>query len=527
LSSHPLLGYNNYPMRLRPQTLLLLFLLALFAFHLALMGQIPLSQDEAYYWCWSRKLAPSYYDAPGMIAWIHRLVSLFLPQASPFTVRLPAAILGFLTAWILYRAYRVFHDDETEAVALVMALSILPISFIGSFISIYDNPLIFFLALGYLFMLKLLRQPRPYLWYLLSLTLTAGLYCKISALMPAGCFVLFVLLSPTLRRELRRPHPYLATLLAVILLIPFLVWNSRHDWATVLAVSRITNAGEITLLDRLSFAGDFLFSQLAAYSPLICISLVAALILAVRRYFQTREESLLLLLMLSVPILAYFLLQSFRSRVLGNWPVVGFVPALMLTARLAAASGAPSADFRGTAAPSRKPIYFRRSYLAAGLALSLLLSLGPVIQARSYLASPLLRQIEKALRLDYRIDYRLDQELWGWTELAGAVEQHRAGADFILARKYQIAAELEFYLPDHPQVLVYSSGLRRSQFDLWTDLSRRQGQTAIFVDDHRIPPELAAQFDRVLPREAPLRIMDQGEPLKRFFIYRAEGFHPR
>jgi len=506
-------------MRLRPQTLLLLFLLALFAFHLALMGQIPISQDEAYYWCWSRKLAPSYYDAPGMIAWIHRLVSLFLPRASAFTVRLPAAILGLLTAWIIYQAHRVFHDDETEAVALVMALSILPISFVGSFISIYDNPLIFFLALGYLFMLKLLRQPRPYLWYLLSLTLTAGLYCKISTLMPAGCFVLFVLLSPTLRPELRRPHPYLATLLAMILLIPFLVWNSRHDWVTVLAVSRITRAGEITLLDRLSLAGDFLLSQLAAYSPLICISLVAALVLAVRRYFQTREESLLLLLMLSVPILAYFLLQSFRSRVLGNWPVVGFVPALMLTARLAAASGAPD--------PRRKPIYFRRTYLAAGLVLALLLSLGPVIQARYRLASPLLRQLEKALRLDYRIDYRLDQELWGWTELAGAVGQHRAGADFILARKYQLAAELEFYLPDHPQVLVYSSGLRRSQFDLWTDLSRRQGQTALFVDDKRIPPELAAQFDRVIPREAPLEIMDQGEPLKRFFIYRAEGFHPR
>ena len=512
-------------MRPRPQTLLLLFLLALFAFHLALMGQIPISPDEAYYWCWSRRLAPSYYDAPGMIAWIHGLVSLFLPNASAFTVRLPAAVLAFATAWVLYRAYRVLYDDEAEAVALVLALSILPIAFIGSFISIYDNPLLFLLALGYLFMFQLLRRPRAYLWYLISLALAAGLYCKISALMPAGCFVLFALLSPTLRPELRRPHPYLAALLALALLVPFLVWNSRHDWVTVLAVSRITRVGEITLADRLSFVGDFLLSQLAAYSPLILISLVAALISAARSSWKERDESQLLLLMLSVPILAYFLLQSFRSHVLGNWPVVGFVPALILTARIAAAGGA--AAFRGAADPSREPVYFRRSYLCAGLAFALLLSLGPVLQARYRLAAPLLRRVEKILRLDYRIDQRLDQELSGWSELSAAVEEHRAGADFILARKYQLAAELEFYLPDHPQVLVYSAGLRRSQFDLWTDLKPHQGQTALFVDDHRIPPALAEQFDRVIPLAAPLRIMDQGEQVKRFFIYRGEGFHPR
>ena len=304
-------------MRPRPQTLLLLFLLALFAFHLALMGQIPISPDEAYYWCWSRRLAPSYYDAPGMIAWIHGLVSLFLPNASAFTVRLPAAVLAFATAWVLYRAYRVLYDDEAEAVALVLALSILPIAFIGSFISIYDNPLLFLLALGYLFMFQLLRRPRAYLWYLISLALAAGLYCKISALMPAGCFVLFALLSPTLRPELRRPHPYLAALLALALLVPFLVWNSRHDWVTVLAVSRITRVGEITLADRLSFVGDFLLSQLAAYSPLILISLVAALISAARSSWKERDESQLLLLMLSVPILA---VTSFYGMNIHHWP---------------------------------------------------------------------------------------------------------------------------------------------------------------------------------------------------------------
>jgi len=505
-------------MRLRPQTLLLLFLLALFAFHLALIGQIPLSLDEAYYWCWGRRPAPAYYDGPGMIAWIHWLFSFLFPEPTAFSVRLPAALLGFATAWVLYRAYRVLYDDETEAATLVIALSVLPIFFIGSFISIYDNPLVFFLVLAYFFMFQLLRRPRAYLWYLIALALTAGLYSKFSALMPAGCFVLFILLSPTLRPWLRRPHPYLATLLALALLIPLVVWNSRHEWVTFLALVRITRTGPWTWADRLASAGELCLSQFAAYSPLISISLVAALLTAMRRYWKERDESLLLLLMLSVPILAYFLLQALRSRVLGNWPVVGFVPALILTARFSFLSGAP--DSR------RKPIYFRRSYLAAGLALSFLLSLGPVLQARYHLAAPLFRRIEKTFHLDFRIDQRLDQELYGWTELAATVEQNRAGADFILAHKYQIAAELEFYLPDHPRLEVYSQGWRRSQFDLWTDLPRHQGQTALYVDDHRVPPELAAQFERVIPLAAPIKLIDQGELLKRFFIYRLEVFHP-
>jgi 4-amino-4-deoxy-L-arabinose transferase-like glycosyltransferase len=45
-------------------------LLAVTAFRFWLVSAVPLSADEAYHWEWSRHLAFSYYDHPGLTAWV-------------------------------------------------------------------------------------------------------------------------------------------------------------------------------------------------------------------------------------------------------------------------------------------------------------------------------------------------------------------------------------------------------------------------------------------------------------------------
>jgi undecaprenyl-diphosphatase len=506
-------------MRARPQNLLLLFLLGLTLFRLAMIGQFPLTMDEAYYWAWSQRPDIVYYEQPGMCAWILWLASGFFPHATPFSVRLPAVILGLFSSWILYRAYRAFHDDEAEAAAFVMVISFLPIYFAGGFLYEHDTPLMFFSSLSYYFILKLLKNPTPARWYLVGLALTAALYSKFAAPFLILGFVLFIPLSRTLRPWLRRPHPYLAGLMSTFLFLPVLIWNYRHDWMSVEHIAYLTRTGSMTLTDRFSHFFNYLGSQFFAYSPLLYLTLLLALVLAVRRYRKAREEPILLLLTLSVPILLYLFLQSFRSHVYGNWSAIGYLPALMLTMRI-------SATYLRLPFPA--PFCFRRRFLFAGVILACFLSVSPLIQARYHLFSPAMRRLEKALHLDDRLDERLDEELLGWPELAAAVERSRGGTQFILARRYQIASILEFYLPDHPQIYIYSEGRRRSQFDLWTDFNLLQGKTGLFVDVRPIPTDLADQCQSVVPLEKPLKILDQGEVRKRFFIYRCEGFraHP-
>src|SRR5436305_11878151 len=54
------------------RSLILGFLVAGLVFRLVFAGLIPLFQDEAYYWEWSRRLAAGYFDHPPGIALLVR-----------------------------------------------------------------------------------------------------------------------------------------------------------------------------------------------------------------------------------------------------------------------------------------------------------------------------------------------------------------------------------------------------------------------------------------------------------------------
>src|SRR6516165_11519428 len=67
-----------------------------------------LNPDEAYYWYWSRYLAPSYYDHPPMVAYLIRLSTGLLGDA-PFGVRflsllliVPISAATYLTGRLLF-----------------------------------------------------------------------------------------------------------------------------------------------------------------------------------------------------------------------------------------------------------------------------------------------------------------------------------------------------------------------------------------------------------------------------------------
>lgn len=501
-------------MKPKPQVLFLLFLIALTVFRLALIGQIPLTPDEAYYWSWSRVPAVCYYDQPGMVAWVHILFSPLFPQPSPFSVRFPGVVLATLTTWILYRAYRLFHHDETEAAAAAIVSACLPIFFLGGLTMLHDNALFFFLALAIYLALRLLTEPSALTWYLLGISFTAAMYSKFSAILPAACFGAFALHSKSLRPWLRTPHPWLAGLISAALFLPAILWNYQHGWISVQAVQDLTRAGELSWATRVGYFFDFLGSQLAAYTPLLWITLIAACGLAVRRNLQRHDEKILLLAMLSVPILLYFFVQSFRSHVYGNWSAIAYPPALMLATRVVFSYGALSFP---------APWIFRRGWLAAGLAMALAGNLALVLHVRYRTFAPAFRWVESRLDSSRRLDWRLNEELVGWPELADAVADNLQEGDFLLAHRYQIASALEFYVPGHPHVKSYSRGRRGSQFDLWTDPTALNGRSGLYVDTRPIPEELAEACRSLEPLARPLKIREGDKVLRRFNIYRCAG----
>ena len=70
---------------------------------LAVAGFAPLSPDEAYYWVWSRALAPGYLDHPPMVAlWIG--LGTLLAGDTPLGVRLLGPLSAALGSVLLARA---------------------------------------------------------------------------------------------------------------------------------------------------------------------------------------------------------------------------------------------------------------------------------------------------------------------------------------------------------------------------------------------------------------------------------------
>jgi hypothetical protein len=100
-----------------------------------------------------------------------------------------------------------------------------------SFYSMNAFDLVFW-AVAALLLARLARTDDVRLWRPLGLVIGLGLLNKISLLFFAFSLGVAVLISP-LRRHLARRELWEGVLLAVLLFSPYLLWEVRHDWATL------------------------------------------------------------------------------------------------------------------------------------------------------------------------------------------------------------------------------------------------------------------------------------------------------
>src|ERR1700757_2236367 len=140
-----------------------LFVAALTAIRLSLLGMTDLSFDEAHYWMWSQKLAPAYFSkGPGIAFAIRASTAVF--GATEFGVRFLSPVLAAGTSLLLfYFARRLF--GATSGLWAVIALNATPIFNIGAVVMTIDALSIFFwMAAMFTFWLALEKSP-SFSWY--------------------------------------------------------------------------------------------------------------------------------------------------------------------------------------------------------------------------------------------------------------------------------------------------------------------------------------------------------------------------
>lgn len=115
-------------------------LLCLTAIRLLLAATLPVGDDEAYYWEWSRHLAAGYVDHPPAIAYLVWLAVRVLGQ-TPFAVHSVAVALSLATSLALWTLARDVTGRPDAAAWAVILYSVIPVFMAGSLLTAPDGPL--------------------------------------------------------------------------------------------------------------------------------------------------------------------------------------------------------------------------------------------------------------------------------------------------------------------------------------------------------------------------------------------------
>ncbi len=208
---------------LRPDGIVMLWLGLWWLLNLVQAGFSELAHDEAYYDMFAEHLAWGYFDHPPMTAllvWAGE--HLF---GGELGVRFFFTLLQPIYLWILWRLVRPDDTTRRDASLFVMiSASMLMLQLYG-FIAVPDGPLMFSTAV-FLWAFDAFAREKRGAWLMLGVAMALLAYAKYH-----GVLVVLFAFIPNWRLLLR-PHTYAAGAVTLLLLIPHLIWQYNHDWAS-------------------------------------------------------------------------------------------------------------------------------------------------------------------------------------------------------------------------------------------------------------------------------------------------------
>ncbi len=216
----------------RPATGLLVALAGVsFVAHMLVAGNYGYFRDELYYIADGHHLQPGYVDQPLLMGWLAALLRVTVGDSLVAIHVIPALACALLIVVTGLMARELGGGRVAQLVAGVAALFTIDFMATGSLFSmdVLDQ---FWWALASLILLRLLRRGTPSLWLLVGLVVAVALLTKLTVLFFCLALALALLVTPE-RRALRTRWPWLAAGIAVVGLLPDLLWNAQNGWPTV------------------------------------------------------------------------------------------------------------------------------------------------------------------------------------------------------------------------------------------------------------------------------------------------------
>ncbi len=215
---------------------------AIVALHLSTSGTLGFHTDELYYLDAGRHPAWGYVDFPPIVPLLARLETAIL-GVSPWTLRvLPSLLGGVLVALSGLYVRRLGGSLRLQALALVIGIAA-PFFLAANWVfqTVTFDQVTWTVALYWFLCVVLDGRPRH--WVYLGITLGIGLEVKFTIVGLIAGMAIAVLASPTLRRALRTPYPWVAAGIALLIWLPNLVWQAANDFPTLAYVTNHSGSG--------------------------------------------------------------------------------------------------------------------------------------------------------------------------------------------------------------------------------------------------------------------------------------------
>ena len=428
---------------------------------------IDLGPDEAQYWTWSQELDWGYYSKPPGVAWQIWLGTKTLGNTT-LGVRLLSVVISFLTALAVYFLARACRLKANTAFWAGMVMAFSPLGILGAFLATTDGGMILFWTLCCIVMARALAGGTSPNYWLLGGLIAAGALFK----WPIYLFWVFVFLGRAAYPPLRNRSVWGGLAVSLIGLLPSVVWNTTHEWATFQHVFT-TVAGGHNPHARGNFL-DFLGAQIGLLSPIFFVLLVLAFIELIRHRAKMWPSVVFCGAICGI-LLATYSAASLFQKMQGNWAVSAYPSGMVLLTWFAC-----------------DKLKRGRGWLLGGTLLSVALTAGllslPSIQGRDlapipYAVNPFKHNI-------------------GWRALEKQLEEsgYDPRVDFLFGDKYQMSSLMSFYSPGQKRAYFLNLlGTRQNQFSYWPTMRDEQmGKTGFFVVAENAPhleKELPSQIE--------------------------------
>ena len=331
------------PTTLVPWLLGAIALLTLWRFAIAWL--LPVTQDEAYYFDWSRSFAWGYFDHPPGVAVLG--ITSSLAQSSAFAARLGTLLAGTLTLVVVAAFYHRCGLRSRADLFLSLTLGIGNLAGLASgILTTPDAALGLAWAVALHEALAALQGDRRR-WLSAGIATGLGLLGKYTMVLVGPLFLWAILWADP--RALRTPWPYLGGLLALLIFAPHLLWNADNDWVTMrfqfghgfsmetgpLLDNRLPAPAEgayaegraaptMQPFERVGSLLEYLGTQLSLWGLLAPVLLAALLLLRRRPASLTRWRPAARELLIAGALfpLLFFGVAAVFSSVEANWPAV-------------------------------------------------------------------------------------------------------------------------------------------------------------------------------------------------------------